>query len=157
MKLIPLLLLLLLSSFLNAQHIVRSTIGSWGNSSQKSSVIVQQTVAQPCVIMPIENADNINLRQGFLQPFIFSSKEDELNVLVYPNPNNGDFMFRADLPENSSFEYNIIDMQGKSLLSAGGVGGKIIPVSLKQQPSGIYFLQVISKQKTSAFKISIIQ
>ena len=71
------------------QLIVRETIGTFGSSAKSEGVLIQQTVGQPSatIFSPGENKSGI--RQGFHQPFYFLAERNELNAIIYPNPNNG--------------------------------------------------------------------
>ena len=153
-KLIQYFFILFCTSSL-AQQIVRSTIGSIGSSISNGNIIIQQTAGQPSAISFTKNEDGSSIRQGFHQPFYFSVERNELNVKVFPNPNNGQFSFQADLLDDSNYDYLISDPQGKVILKNNASGNKIVDIKLDQPANGLYHLQIIKADKSSSFKIII--
>jgi hypothetical protein len=80
------------------QLIVRETIGTFGSSAKSESVLVQQTVGQTSATSFSSGENKSGIRQGFHQPFYFVTERNELNAMIYPNPNNGQFSFQVNLP-----------------------------------------------------------
>jgi len=79
------------SSFGWSQKIVRSSISTMGFRSKTNNVLVQSTVGQSSLTTTEKSGEGLVLRQGFQQPTIIESEQNDLNVVVYPNPSNGDF------------------------------------------------------------------
>jgi hypothetical protein len=77
--------------------------------------------------------------------------------LLYPNPNNGQFSFQVAVDENVAFDYQLMDQQGRSVLKNSGSGNNLIEVNIEQPATGMYHLQIVSGDKTSSFKINVIQ
>jgi hypothetical protein len=144
-----------LTSF--SQQIVRSTIGSIGSSMGNGTVTVQQTAGQSSATSFIKNENGSALRQGFHQPYYYEIERNDLNVSIFPNPNNGQFSFQVALNNDNSFDYQLLDQQGKIVLNNSGIGNDLIEVNIEQPTTGIYHLQIISGNKTSSFKINVIQ
>lgn len=138
-----------------SQKIVRSTLGSFGPSMKNGSVLIQQTVGQPSLTSFIKS-EHGSLRQGFHQPFYYETERNELNALIFPNPNNGQFGFQVNLADNEPFKYTIVDQSGKEVLSSNGLGNQLTSVSINQPATGLYHLQITSGKRVSSFKISII-
>ena len=144
-----------LTSF--SQQIVRSTLGSIGSSMGNGTVTVQQTAGQPSVISFVKNEDGSAIRQGFHQPYFYEIERDDLNVTIYPNPNNVKFSFQVAVDENIAFDYQLMDQQGRSVLKNSASGNNLIEVNIEQPSTGMYHLLIVSGDKTSSFKINIIQ
>jgi hypothetical protein len=155
---IPLLSVIFCSVFSGfGQEIVRTTIGSIGSSMGNGTVTVQQTAGQPSAISFVKNEDGSALRQGFHQPIIVETETNELNALIFPNPNNGNFSFQVDVAENIPFDYFLMDQQGKLILKESAAGNELIPLTIAQPAPGMYHLIISSQDKSSSFKISVIR
>jgi hypothetical protein len=120
------------------------------------TITIQQTAGQPSATSFVKNDDGSALRQGFHQPYYYEIEQDDLNATIFPNPNNGQFSFRVDLQENESFNYVLLDQNGKEILKNIGIGNQLTEVSMEQPATGLYHLQIISGKRISSFKISII-
>jgi hypothetical protein len=155
-RLIPFSLFILLASVSFGQRIVRSTIGAIGSSSNDNGITIQQTVGQPSLITNHKLSDGMGLRQGFIQPIWYETESNELNVILYPNPNQGDFSFQVNIEEDVTYDYEILDQQGKLVLVGKGLGNVLVNVSIDNPARGMYHLNVKTEDKTSAFKINVI-
>ncbi|MCF8407664.1 MAG: T9SS type A sorting domain-containing protein [Crocinitomicaceae bacterium] len=140
-----------------SQQIVRSTIGSIGSSMGNGTLTVQQTAGQPGATTFVKKEDGSAIRQGFHQPYFYEIERDDLNVTIYPNPNNGQFSFQVAVDENVTFDYQLIDQQGKSVLENSSCGSALIEVKMEQSSTGMYYLKIVSGDKISTFKINVIQ
>jgi hypothetical protein len=156
MKRLLLLITICISSFSFGQRIVRSTIGAIGSSSNQNGIIIQQSVGQPALTSNDKSENGMGLRQGFIQPVWFETVSNDLNVILYPNPNQGDFSFQADIEEDVTYDYKILDQQGKLVLVGKGLGNELVNVSIDNPARGMYHLNVKTEDKTSAFKINVI-
>ncbi len=74
----------------------------------------------------------------------FSSEE----LQIYPNPSL-DFI-TVDFNSQNELQLSIIDLSGK-LQKQKNISGKT-RLNIKTLPSGIYFLKLVSKEKTGTFK-----
>jgi len=148
--------LVLITANFKAQSLRSSTIGSIGSTMSNGTITIQQTAGQPSATSFVKNDDGSALRQGFHQPYYYEIEQDDLNATIFPNPNNGQFSFRVDLQENESFNYVLLDQNGKEILKNIGIGNQLTEVSMEQPATGLYHLQIISGKRISSFKISII-
>jgi hypothetical protein len=140
-----------------SQQIVRSTIGSIGYTMSNGTITVQQTAGQPSATTFVKNNDGSAIRQGFHQPYYYEIERNDLNATIYPNPNNGQFSFQVAVDEGVAFNYQLIDQQGRSVLKNSGSGNNLIEVNIEKPATGMYHLQIVSGDKTSSFKINVIQ
>jgi hypothetical protein len=60
------------------------------------------------------------------------------SIKVFPNPSNG--IYHIETNEVSSFEYALMDVQGKVLLSNNSTGNTSIDI--REFASGIYILEI---------------
>lgn len=141
----------------SAQTIVRSTIGSIGSSMGNGTVTIQQTAGQPSATTFVKNENGSALRQGFHQPYYYEIERNDLNATINPNPNNGQFSFQVAVDENVAFDYQLMDQQGRAVLNHSGSGNNLIEVNIEQPATGMYHLQIVCGDKTSSFKINVIQ
>ncbi|MFN6037257.1 MAG: T9SS type A sorting domain-containing protein [Bacteroidota bacterium] len=143
------------SSFYS-QTIIRSTIGAIGGSLSNDKMVIQQTVGQPSAISYVQKEDGTAFRQGFHQPHIsYRSETNELNALIFPNPNNGLFSFKAEDSSNAPLSYELFDQNGKIILTGIGKSNELVPVEIPNPSSGIYHLILSQESKTTSFKISV--
>ena len=140
-----------------SQEIVRSTIGSIGSSMGNGIVTVQQTAGQPSAIEFEKSDDGSSIRQGFHQPYYYEIERNDLNVSIFPNPNNGQFSFQVAVEEGVAFDYQLMDQQGRLILKNAGAGNNLIEVNIEQPATGMYHLQIVSGGRSSSFKINVIQ
>jgi hypothetical protein len=134
---------------------VRSTIGAIGGSMGNGNLMVQQTAGQPSATSFTTNIDGASLRQGFQQPFYYEKVSGVLNAHIFPNPNNGQFSFRADVTEYQLVDFVVIDQTGKEVYQNQGVGPHVNEVYLANPAAGNYHLRITSGNQTSAFKIIV--
>jgi hypothetical protein len=147
----------LLSGNTFSQQIVRSTIGSIGSTMSNGTITIQQTAGQPCATSFVKNENGSALRQGFHQPYYYEIERNDLNATIYPNPNNGQFSFQVAVEEGIAFEYQLMDQQGRLVLKNSASGNNLIEVNIEQPATGMYHLQIVSSDKSSSFKINVIQ
>ena len=104
----------------NAQSIKRSTICSFGNSSNISNQIFSQSVGQPSNTKTSSLTD-LTLRQGFQQPL--SQNENKIvikncDISVYPNPLKSDVVsIETHSTLNSELKISVFNAQGASVYS----------------------------------------
>lgn len=98
--------------------------------------------------------DNINLRDN--SAVNISSNAAPLKVNVYPNPSAGFFFLRLDQLQQTNLSMEVFDMQGRSVWSAQqrNVNGHFsTSINLKEQPSGVYFLRVVSGETVNTIRL----
>tara|TARA_B100001287_G_C22656236_1_gene517853 strand:- start:1331 stop:1780 length:450 start_codon:yes stop_codon:yes gene_type:complete len=140
----------------HAQKIVRSSIGAIGSSVSANGILSQQIVGQPGITTHEKSKNGLGLRQGFIQPSWFKTESNELNVVLFPNPNQGDFSFQAEIPEKQYYNYEVMDNNGKLVLKGKGMGIERINISLQNPSPSMYHLNVFTKDQNSAFQINVI-
>ena len=74
-------------------------------------------------------------------------------VHIFPNPSNGWFDIRTDLPTGEPVAYSLYDLQGKMLengtfspLTGGGI-------DLSSESAGLYLLQITHRNSSTCFKL----
>jgi hypothetical protein len=139
-----------------SQQILRSTIGSIGSSMGNGTVTIQQTAGQPAVVGN-QKSENTGIRQGFVQPMYFEEEQNELNVLLYPNPNRGEFSFTVNENSDEQIDFMLFDQQGKILVENTTLPNQLTPISIENPSPGMYHLKVISGKRFSSFKVNVIQ
>ena len=154
--LIFLTLIFLVIPTINAQTLTRSVIGSFGNSTTMEGITLQQSVGQPALVNN-ENFEGTGLRQGFQQPIMFIEEQNELNVLLYPNPNQGEFSFIVDEDSEIKLQYQLFDQQGKLIFQGQTEANLLTPISIQQPSPGMYHLKVSDGTQNSSFKVNVIQ
>jgi hypothetical protein len=138
-----------------AQKISHSVIGSLGSSSNSEGIIFQQTIGQSAIVTNEKN-DGTVLRQGFLQPLTFTIERNDLNVNLFPNPNQGEFKFQVNVDNDTKFNYQLFDQSGKLIEFSSATGRSLVPVKILNPAQGLYHLKVSTDSKTSSFKIIVI-
>jgi hypothetical protein len=146
---------LLTKEAINAQKISHSVIGTLGATSNSNGIIFQQSIGQPAIVTNEKN-DGKGLRQGFLQPFTFTIESNELNVNLFPNPNQGEFAFQVNVENDTKFNYQLFDQSGKLIEFNSAIGNTLVPVKISNPAQGLYHLKVSTDSKTSSFKIIVI-
>ncbi len=154
--LIFLMLIFLVTPTINTQTLTRSVIGSFGSSASNDGITLQQSVGQPALVNHV-NVEGTGLRQGFQQPIMFIEEQNELNVLLYPNPNQGEFSFIVNEDTEIKLQYQLFDQQGKLIFQGQTEANLLTPISIQQPSPGMYHLKVSDETKNSSFKVNVIQ
>lgn len=147
---------LLTREVIYAQRITHSVIGSLGSSSNTDGTIYQQSIGQPAIVTHEKSDNGTGLRQGFLQPFTFTVESNELDVHLFPNPNQGEFAFQVNVDDDIKFNYQLFDQSGKLIEFSSAIGNSLVPVKISNPAQGLYHLKVNTDSKTSSFKIIVI-
>jgi hypothetical protein len=126
------------------------------------------TVAEMTMVQTFTQPSNI-LTQGFQQPEQLTTgvAENEVvqgEVIVYPNPSNGQFNINYNALSEGDYRVKIYNMVGQIIFDqsyGAGVGLNTISLNIGQFGQGIYMLQLSStdlkgKQKTSIHKINLV-
>lgn len=153
--LIFLTLIFLVIPTINSQTLTRSVIGSFGNSSSIEGITLQQSVGQPALVNN-ENFEGTGLRQGFQQPIYFIEEQNDLNVTLYPNPNQGEFSFIVSESSEIKLQFQLFDQQGKLIFQGKTDANVLTPISIQNPTPGMYHLKVNSDTKVSSFKVNVI-
>jgi hypothetical protein len=96
----------------------------------------------PCVdTSACENINNVGINQL-----------DSETISIYPNPTSNSFT--VELEEvNNSFNYKVITITGKALITKTDVSNKKFTIDLSKESKGIYFLEVEMNELIQTFKV----
>lgn len=147
------LLSLLSLQEVNAQKIVRSVIGATGVTSRSNGIQLQETSGQGSPVSKTTTTNTTLLSQGFHRSNRLLYSDYGIQVVVYPNPNSGQFQFYTDLPSETSFQFQVIDISGRIIQLNSGKGQEIISVDISSYSSGSYILRIITPQSTANIKL----
>ena len=137
----------------NAQKIVRSVIGSTGATSRSNGIQLQETSGQGAPVSKTTTTNTTLLSQGFHRSNRLLYSDYGIQVVVYPNPNSGQFQFYTDLPSETSFQFQVIDISGRIIQLNSGKGQEIISVDISSCSSGTSILCIITPQSTANIKL----
>jgi uncharacterized repeat protein (TIGR03803 family) len=77
--------------------------------------------------------------------------ENNNNIAIYPNPNNGNMQVAYKIPENTIGTFIIYDLIGKQILSYPLNSGKnTLTISANDIDAGVYFYRAIAGNKVIA-------
>jgi hypothetical protein len=159
---------MLLSISIYAQSLSPVAISSSGGFYTAGGNSLSFTVAEMTMVKTFVQPSNI-LTQGFQQPEQITTALAEIDamqgeVLVYPNPNNGQFNISYNALNEGDFQVNIYNMVGQVVFTqsyGADFGLNSIKLDIGQFGQGIYMLDFRStdlqgKQKSSIHKINLV-
>jgi hypothetical protein len=160
---------LLLCISLNAQTLSPITISSSGGFySVAGGNSLSFTVAEMTMVQSFIQPTNM-LTQGFQQPEQLTTDIEENEsiqgeVIIYPNPSNGQFNISYNTNTDGDYQVKIYNMVGQIVFAetyGAGIGLNTITLDMGQFGQGIYMLElspasIKEKQKTSIHKINLI-
>ncbi len=115
--------------------------------------IVQVWNEQNC-----SNTDTIVINVSLCAAFNSTTKTMG-KIIIYPNPSNGIFTFKAESIELDDFEMKVVNVSGKEILSKlvkqAYYQDQTYIVDLEGQPSGIYFLVLNSNSESIVIKLIV--
>lgn len=79
---------------------------------------------------------------------------NELAVAISPNPSNGIFKVNLTDAKENDFEIKVLDVSGSEILS-DFVNGKQTTIDLTHQKAGIYFVKIISNNRSITKRIQV--
>jgi len=83
---------------------------------------------------------------------ILTYKEKTLQASIYPNPSLG--IFNLEIENQSSFySVYVMDLFGKLIYQIDGVEQDQLQIDLSEQPRGMYFVKVISEDRSVEMKV----
>lgn len=137
-------------------HIQRSSINSFGSVVQQNSLMLSQSVGQSSNVGLLKNSNNISIQQGFQQPIHNSKNGNKIEVIIFPNPNNGDFSVQFNSWLEGSVELFLYDSQGRLCYSQSCNSGRIFEITiLKPLESGLYTLSLSNSHSVYSEKLII--
>lgn len=132
-----LVLLLLLSPSVTAQHLTRSLVSASGNSASSSSIFVQQSIGEPVISRSIQSNGTV-IQQGFHHSSASAVRiDDSFEALIYPNPGNGLVSFSTSEGPEKSYSIILSDLNGKIIHQNQYTTSQHI--DLQTVNSGMYF------------------
>ena len=153
--------LLFLYGMANSQAplLLRSALGTGGASISVSSdgtkISFPQSIGQYSVT-GVYNKDNLELRQGFIQPVMIvksSHEAENKNISVYPNPFSSVVHVKMNYEISGNIELKIIDLAGKPVYVERTPAEEIIQINLNSLYRGIYILKIRNNNNQSNYKI----
>jgi hypothetical protein len=145
-----------------AQEIVRSTVGVTGTSSSintaEKTYVIQESVGQSSVIGKFQN-EGILLRQGFIQPPLKITNVlidvSDLDAVVYPNPFTSEINIVFNEDVKSPITILIYDVLGKVVYNSEQQPSREIKINLDFLSSAQYLLHISSN--TKQFKANLLK
>lgn len=149
-KLTSIIFLLLINFTLAQKSVVASGGKATGTGGTASFSVGQVTYKSP--------EGNI-VSDGVQQPYEIQTlgksdfKNIELTMKVYPNPTIDELKLKITDQDLNDLSYILIDSSGK-MLSSEKINIEESSINMKEYTTGIYFLNVLSKnEKIKSFKI----
>lgn len=139
----------------NSQTIGRSQISSLGSTNSSSGISLLSAVGQGSLVT-FENTNSIVLGQGFIQPSFFNGPKSELEINIYPNPNNGTFYLKPISDKSELLSYQLFDSFGNLIRSGESIPNTVINIQISSITTGIYILKIIQNNAQLTKKISIL-
>jgi hypothetical protein len=135
----------------------RQSINALGSSTVSNGIRISHTVGQASSTS-VSKSGNILIRQGFQQANLqYEVEKTDFDVQLYPNPNDGDFNVSvAGILTEDPISYQILDMNGKIILSSKKADSMTFSVSTLGIEPGMYYLTLDTKSgKNASIKFSI--
>lgn len=134
---------------MEAQMVVRQSIGTLGKTYQGNTITVQQSVGQVYTTKTFYD-DGVESRPGFIQPhtlmveLIRSTMPKPIELMVFPNPTSEGVIFHAE-DDLQNLVLQVQNTAGVGIQSAqiDVLEGYVLDCS--QWPSGTYFITLKDK------------
>ena len=89
---------------------------------------------------------------GLVSSRIMTNKKDDLSVLIFPNPSNGNFAIKIDNSINSNAKYDIYSLEGRAIKSEKIMNSlQYFEISEK----GIYIIKITNGERKYSQKIVV--
>ncbi|HSH67963.1 MAG TPA: T9SS type A sorting domain-containing protein [Bacteroidia bacterium] len=149
--------LLVLGFGLSTAEAQEASTASGGDASG-SGGSVSYSVGQ--LVYTAHSGTNGSVAEGVQQPFeisVVTSLNDEqnknLSLFVYPNPTTESVTLKVNDIDKNELVYQLFDMNGKEIKSEK-INTSETNISMKNVPSAVYFIKVITNNKViKMFKI----
>jgi len=143
-------MLFISTGLLNSQTplLLRSSLGMGGASVSVTADGSTNTFPQSIGLYGVAgffNKQNLELRQGFIQPLLIVKpfrESENIKISVYPNPFSSVVYVKLNREMTGTVELKITDLAGKPVYSEKRPADEIIQVDLSSLYSGIYLLNV---------------
>ncbi|MEZ4805384.1 MAG: T9SS type A sorting domain-containing protein [Bacteroidia bacterium] len=130
-----------------AQTLIRQSLGSVGGSSTAEGITVQSTVGQASATSTAHGKDG-GIRQGFIQSpskFIVSAKPIP-SVLIYPNPSSG--LFTIDMEFEPGDFYVVYSSLGTKVAEQQITSSCTFQMcDISNYSTGVYTVSIFRKNK----------
>jgi hypothetical protein len=153
---------------LQAQTLSPTVVSSSGGYLTSASASLSFTVAEMTMVQTFTTAGNI-LTQGFQQPEDFSVSIQESpvvsnEIMIYPNPTNGNFTLSYQSNETSETTIHLYNLVGQVVLakSVSQVNGlNTVNFDISSFSQGIYMIELTllntkGEKKTNYQKINLV-
>jgi hypothetical protein len=160
--------IILLSTTLKAQNLSPVAISSGGGYYSAGGNSLSFTIAEMTMVQTFIQPSNM-LTQGFQQPEplttdIAESKTMHDEVMVFPNPSNGQFNISYNALNSGDYHVQIFDLVGQIIYAqdySAAFGPNLITIDISRFDQGIYFLELRSTdsdgiRKSSIHKINLV-
>lgn len=128
--------------------LLRSSLGMGGASITVSADGSKSTIPQSIGqygVAGIFNKQNLELRQGFIQPVLIIKpfrESENIKISVYPNPFSSVVYVNLSREITGSVELKITDLAGKAVHNEKRPAEEITQVDLSSLLPGIYLLNI---------------
>ena len=131
-----------------------STINGQGNSSTNVNYSFVDKNSYQNTMYRLIQVD-FDGKKTFFNPILVQCSDNKMlnNMMIYPNPFNGELNIILDNTEYNNVTLEIIDMNGKVILSEKFSEETQIRLSTIHIQRGIYTLRIITDTKTEVFKV----
>jgi hypothetical protein len=133
------------------QSINQDVIGNGGGTYLQSSVSMQYNIGEP-MIETYNEANKPQMYLGFEQGSysIVGIEESRivpnLELLLYPNPSNGQFYLQVDSEDLQNFKLAVNDQLGKLITQSNQLQEKTTLIDLRTFERGIYYVIVTNSK-----------
>jgi hypothetical protein len=147
-----------------AQMVSPNVIAPSGAWFQNSTFSLSSTIGEATMVQTFSDGTNF-LTQGFQQPLSVATGINEAlpnanQVLVYPNPSNGNFNAMFNFEKAGTMVFNIFDVLGRVVNKTEiGFGPGILQqnFNLYPLPSGIYMLEALATFNDGTIQKNVIK
>lgn len=152
-----------------SQTLTPTAIASGGGFYTSASGSLSLTIAEMSMVETFASATHF-LTQGMQQPEDWAASVDETtlpegNIVVYPNPGNGNLTLSIVAPDALRIRINVLDFLGQWVYSDtySPVSGSLNQsIDISSNGQGIYFMQVSvkylnGKEDIRTIKINVIK
>ncbi len=151
---IKFIFILLPVSMIYSQSISKQVIGTSGEAQTNSNLKVSYTVGES--VVGLMTAEGIQLGNGYYPAMDLRSLSIEdaflnVQIKIYPNPTS-QFLYVSH-PDLTTFQVQIVDLNGKQLFE--GTIEKEVPLDVSSYILGMYLITIENKKsnKKNTFKI----
>jgi hypothetical protein len=142
-----------------APSLLRSTLGIGGApipcSADGNMISLQQSVGQYSVT-GVFRRNNLELRQGFIQPLVIAKpfrEPDNKAISIFPNPFSSIVYLKLSNDVTGDVDLKIIDVAGRLIFAKIIPAEGLMQVNLSSLYRGIYILNIRKQNYQYSYKI----